>query len=379
MSRKFNFSAGPAGLPDEVVLELRESLPEYGDLGASIMEVSHRGAAFESVCDEARASLRRLLAIPDNYWILFVGGGASGQMSAVPMNLLADDERAAYIISGRWSALAAAEAARYRRIALLGDGWTQDSADANTSVGERWAVGGEAPYVDLPRIDAGAILSNTNYFHYTDNETVNGVEYSAPPVVAGAPLVTDMSSNLLTKEIRVGDYGLIYAGAQKNLGCAGVTVVIVRDDLPRAQSAAPAVWDYCRQAAAGSMLNTPPTWAIYVMRVYLRWLESRGGVAQAAAQAAQKSRCIYEVLDEGDFYSAPVVAGARSRINIPFFLPTDALTDAFLRESARRGFIGLKGHKAVGGIRASMYNALPLTAARELADFMRDFARRHRR
>ena len=351
----FNFNAGPAMLPPEVTAAAREELSR----APSIIEVSHRGAAFRAIHAEAVSLIRELLDAPAEYRILFLGGGATGQMAALPMNLLRGKKSAAFAITGLWSQKAAREAARYCRVAV--------AADTSPS------------FVGLP--DAWDIPADAAYLHFADNETVHGVEFPADfaaALDAPIPLAADMSSNIMTRPVDVARFGMIYAGAQKNLGPAGVTLVIVREDLiGDALPQTPSVWDYAAQSENESMLNTPPVFQIFMLLLVLRLLKRQGGVAAAAKRAAARAKTLYDYLDSAaDFYRAPVSPAARSRINAPFFLPDETLTARFVKEAENAGLIGLKGHRAVGGIRASMYNAMPPEGAARLVEFMRDFARR---
>lgn len=370
MSRAYNFSPGPAALPAAVLAEAQAEFCEYADWRASVMEVSHRSAGFMALYEQAQALLRELLQIPDDYAVLFLTGGATGQAAALPLNLTAADKHdkgggAAYLISGYWSQRAADEARRFCQVHIIGDSAAAD-------------------YKTLPAVEE--LPASAAYLHYADNETVHGVEFPAPLVLpslssspAPLPLAADMSSNIATRALNIGDYGVIYAGAQKNLGIAGVTVVIVKKSLlqrARKRGDIPRVWDYQQQWQADSMLNTPPTFQIYLLGRVLNWLKQQGGVAAMEKAHREKSALLYAALDAGDFY-IPYVrdAASRSRINIPFFLAEEKLTAAFLAGAQAAGLLGLKGHKALGGIRASLYNSMPLAGARALVDYMREFER----
>ena len=354
MSRAYNFSAGPAALPDAVLLEMQAELCEFRDWRTSVMEVSHRSEGFMQVQAEAEALLRELLGIGDDYAVLFLAGGARGQTAAVPLNLAAEGETAAYVVSGHWSRLAAEEGRRFCRVHIAGD-----SGDTN--------------YTTLPaQLD---IPPDAAYVHFAENETVHGVEYAAPPQVA-PPLVADVTSNIATRRIKISDYGLIYAGAQKNLGIAGVTVVVVRRDLPRPQPHTPLVWDYAAQARKNSMCNTPPTFAIYALGRVLAWMQRQGGIAQMEADSRARAEMLYGALDATEFYRTPVQdASCRSRVNVPFFLAEEGLTADFLAGAEARGLLGLAGHKALGGIRAALYNSMPLAGAAALVEYLREFER----
>ena len=356
MERLFNFNPGPCGLPDAVMARARDEFAVYRDEGASIMEISHRGAAFMEVYERACASLRELMNIGDDYAVLFLSGGATGQAAAVPMNLIADAaQTAAYLITGHWSRRAAVEAQKYCQVQIIAD----TAAHGHTAL----------PATLAPVEETAA------YFHYADNETIHGVEFAHPPTVA-APLVADMSSNILSRPININDYALIYAGAQKNIGPTGITVVIVKKSLINARAQTPMVWDYQKQMHADSMMNTPPTFPIYMAGLVLEWIRNEGGTEEMARRNAQKSQLLYDCIDESDFYRNDVAPACRSRMNVPFFLSDDALTEEFLDGARHNNMIGLKGHAVLGGCRASLYNAMPLQGVRQLTDYMRDFAKR---
>ena len=357
--RVFNFAAGPATLPVEVLEQAREELTDWQHSGASVMEVSHRGAAFMAVAREAEAALRRLLAVPDNYQVLFVQGGATGQFAAIPMNLARADSTVDYINTGAWSKKALGEAQRYAaRVNVAAD----EAASRYTTVPEPGAL----------RFSPGAA-----YLHYTPNETIGGVEFPYVPESA-APLVADMSSTLLSRPIEVARFGLIYAGAQKNLGPAGLTVVIVREDLTgHARPGTPSTWDYKAVAAEGSLLNTPPTFAWYVAGLVLKWLEQQGGLAAIGARNRAKAQLLYAAIDASGFYANPVAVHCRSWMNVPFMLADARLDADFIAAARAAGLINLEGHRSVGGMRASLYNAMPLEGVQALVACMREFERRH--
>lgn len=357
MERAYNFNPGPCGLPDEVMQRAREEFLCYRDEGASTMEISHRGAAFMDIYERAQSLVRELLDIGDDYAVLFLTGGATGQAAALAMNLLPDENpensRADYLITGHWSRRAAEEAKKYCRVRVVADT-------------------GDGGYTSLP--DEIKTNADSAYLHYADNETVHGVEFPAPPQ-SPTPLLADMSSNILSRRLNIGDYGLIYAGAQKNLGPTGVTIVVVRKSLIRPRPQTPVVWDYRLQAENDSMLNTPPTFQIYLAGLVLEWVKQEGGVAEMARRAEEKSRLLYDCINEG-FYRNDVSPDCRSRMNIPFFLPDDSLLEEFLAGARDNEMIGLRGHAVLGGCRASLYNAMPVEGARRLTDYMRDFAKR---
>ena len=331
----------------------QEELCDYQNTGASLIELSHRGSEFIAVHSRAEELLRQLLGIPADYAVLFLSGGATGQAAAIALNLAAENETAAYLISGHWSQRAALEGKKYCRAQVIAD-----SGGDYQTLPQQWQEPDKAAFL-----------------HYADNETVHGVEFAKPPA-ARAPLAADMSSNIASRIINIGDYGVVYAGAQKNLGAAGVCIVIVRKDLIRPRLDTPLIWDYNLQIASDSMANTPPSFQIYLVMLVLEWLKEQGGVAAMEKQSAEKSQMIYEVLDAG-FYRCHVGdKTARSRMNIPFFLPSGELTDEFLRGADDSGLLGLKGHAVLGGCRASLYNPTSLVATRALADYLTDFARR---
>jgi len=359
MARIFNFSAGPAVMPEEVLEQARDELLDWHGSGMSIMEMSHRGKEFISVADEAEADLRTLLAMPKNYKVLFMQGGAQAQFALVPMNLLGAKKTADYVDTGQWSSKALQEAKRYCEPAVVASSKDQ----RYTLIPERatWQLNPDAAYV-----------------HYASNETIGGVEFHWVPDTGDVPLVCDMSSDILSRPIDVSRFGVIYAGAQKNVGPAGLTLVIVRDDLlGRALPITPGVFDYKQQAEADSMLNTPATFGIYLAGLTFKWLMKQGGLAAIEKHNIAKAAVLYELLDETEFYRCPVRREDRSRMNIAFTLRDAKLDDAFLKEAKAQNLSELKGHRSVGGIRASIYNAMPIAGVRALVDFMRDFEKRH--
>jgi phosphoserine aminotransferase len=358
--RVFNFSAGPAMLPVEVLEQVRDELTDWHGSGSSIMEVSHRGKAFMAVASEAESLLRELLAIPAAYKVLFLQGGATGQFAAIPLNLARADSTVDYLNTGSWSKKALAEAQRLTgRVNFAAD----ESASRYTTVPDPAAL----------RLTAGAA-----YVHYTANETIGGVEFPYIPETAGVPLVTDVSSTILSRPLEVQRFGLLYAGAQKNIGPAGLTVVIVHESLiGHARPGTPAVWDYAGMAAEGSMLNTPPTFAWYVAGLVFAWLKRQGGLAAMGARNRAKAQLLYRTIDESGFYSNPVAPACRSWMNVPFTLARPQLDAAFLSEAQAQGLTALAGHRSVGGMRASLYNAMPLAGVEALVAFMKEFARRH--
>ena len=356
--RVYNFSAGPAALPLPVLEQARDELVEWQD-GSSVMEVSHRSRSFLEVAERAESDLRDLLAVPPNYRVLFMQGGATAQFAAVPMNLASAGAHAGYVNTGHWSGRAITEARRFVDVEIVAD----EAASGYMTVPETAAV--------KPR-------PGDAYLHYTPNETIGGVEFSYIPDTGDVPLVADMSSTILSRPLDVSRFGLIYAGAQKNIGPSGLTVVIVRDDLVRgSRTGTPTVFDYRAVADAGSMLNTPPTFAWYFAGLVFQWLKREGGVAEMGRRNRAKAEALYAAIDATSFYSNPVAKHCRSWMNVPFRLAQPELDKVFLGEAGAAGLAHLAGHRAAGGMRASLYNAMPIEGVRALVDFMRDFERRH--
>ncbi|ARU31968.1 phosphoserine transaminase [Sulfuriferula sp. AH1] len=357
MSEIFNFSAGPAVLPKPVLEQARDEMLDWHGSGMSVMEMSHRGKEFTGIAHQAEADLRELMSIPANYKVLFLQGGASSQFSMVPMNLLRGKTSVDYINTGIWSEKAIDEARRYANVNVAAS-----SADRNFSY---------APAQAEWRLDR-----NAAYVHYTPNETIGGVEFHWTPDTGEVPLVADMSSNILSKPIDVSRFGLIYAGAQKNIGPAGLTIVIVRDDLiGNALAATPTMYNYRTHAQHDSMYNTPPTYAMYIAGLVFALLKREGGLAAMEQRNIAKSDLLYDYLDASDFYGSSVARENRSRMNIPFTLRDPALDEAFLKGAQQRGLLQLKGHKLAGGMRASIYNAMPMAGVQALVEYMRDFVR----
>jgi phosphoserine aminotransferase len=357
--RVYNFSPGPAVLPEEVLTQAREEMLDWRGSGMSVMEMSHRGKEFMSIAEAAHADLRELLGIPANYKVLFLQGGASAQFAVVPMNLLLGKEKADYVHTGEWAKKAIGEARKFCSVSIAAS-----SEDKNFTY---------APKRATWRLDPAAA-----YVHYTGNETIGGVEFHWIPETGGVPLVCDLSSSLLSRPLDVSKFGVIYAGAQKNIGPAGLTIVIVRDDLiGHAAPGTPSTFDYKVQADNDSMYNTPPTYAVYVAGLVLKWLKATGGLAAMEKVNITKAGLLYDLLDSSAFYRSPVAREDRSRMNVPFTLSDPARDEAFLKQAAQHGLTQLKGHRSVGGMRASIYNAMPLAGVKALVEFMRDFERRH--
>ena len=357
MSRVYNFSAGPATLPAEVLEQAQAEMLEWNGSGMSVMEMSHRGKDYMSIAAKAEADLRQLMAIPDNYKVLFLQGGASSQFAMVPINLLNGKNSADYILTGQWSKKAVAEAKRYCDVNLIAD--TTDSKFT--------AVPDEASL----NFDADAA-----YVHYTPNETIVGVEFPYIPNTGDVPLVADMSSSILSRQIDVSKFGVIYAGAQKNIGPAGLTIVIVRDDLiGNANPAMPVMFDYKTFTDNDSMYNTPPTYSWYMAGLVFAWGLKQGGLSAIEAINQRKAEKLYQAIDDSAFYSNPVELNCRSWMNVPFILANAELDAAFLEQAAANGLVTLKGHRSVGGMRASIYNAMPEAGIDALISFMQEFER----
>jgi phosphoserine aminotransferase len=357
--RIYNFSPGPSALPVEVLQLVQQELFDWRNTGMSVMEISHRSKEFMEMAEQAESDLRNLLAIPLHYKILFLQGGARSQFAMVPMNLLRGKQTADYITTGIWSNFAAKEAKRYCEVNIVAS--SEDSGYTTIPAQSEWCLNSEAAY-----------------FHYVDNETINGVEFSMIPDIDSTPLVSDMSSNLLSRSFDITRFALIYAGAQKNIGIAGLTIVIVREDLlGNFLSFVPSMFDYKVQADNSSMYNTPPTFAWYLTSLIFQWLKNQGGVATIAQCNQRKAQKLYQFIDACDFYDNSVEPQYRSRMNVVFSLKDEQLNDLFLQQAKLVGLVNLKGHKLVGGMRASIYNALPETGVDVLINFMQGFARKY--
>jgi phosphoserine aminotransferase len=358
MARKYNFSAGPAMLPESVLKQAQEELLDWHGAGASIMEMSHRGKEFVSVHAEAEKDVRDLLGVPDNYKVLFLQGGASTQFATIPMNLLRGKTKADYIWTGSWGKKAISEAKKFCSVNV-----------AATSEGDKFTT--------IPPFESWLLSQDTAYVHYTPNETIEGVEFHWMPDVGEVPLVGDFSSTIFSRPIDVSRFGLIYAGAQKNIGPAGVTLVIVRDDLMGdVLPITPSVFDYAQQAKADSMLNTPPTYGIYLAGLVFKWMKAQGGLSAMGATNERKAKKLYAAIDGSSFYSNPVEKSSRSWMNVTFVLANAELDKEFLAGAEVAGLTTLKGHRSVGGMRASIYNAMPEAGVDALIDYMADFEKR---
>jgi phosphoserine aminotransferase len=359
MTRVFNFSAGPATLPESVLRQAAAEMLDWRGSGMSVMEMSHRGPEFISIHAKAEADLRTLLRIPANYKVLFLQGGAIAENAIVPMNLLRGRAGADYVHTGEWSKKSIKEAGKYCKVHVAASA----EADGFTSIPKResWQLDPKAAYV-----------------HICANETIGGVEYHFTPDVGDVPLVADMSSNILSRPVDVSRYGLIYGGAQKNIGPAGATIVIVRDDLiGQALPITPSAFDYQQQAENDSMFNTPSTYSIYIAGLVFEWILQQGGLDAIEAHNRRKAGLLYDYLDESRFFSNPVARDARSLMNVPFKLKDAALDGAFLKGAQARGMVQLKGHRSVGGMRASIYNAMPIEGVQALVAYMKEFEREH--
>ena len=364
MTRVFNFSAGPATLPEPVLLQAQAEMLDWNGVGASIVEISHRSADFITVAEAAEADLRELIGIPDDYAVLFLSGGATTQQALLALTFAAPGQVVDYVVTGHWGKTAIKQVSPYVNVNIAADGGPD--------------------FHDIPARDTWKLTPGAAYVHITANETIHGVEFrpsngDAAPDVGDVPLFADFSSSIASELIDVSKYGVIYAGAQKNLGPVGVAVVIIRRDLlERAGQPRADIFDYRSHAARDSMLNPPPTGNWYLAGLVFKWMLAEGGVAEFARRNAIKSKLVYDAIDASQgFYRNDVLPHVRSRMNIPYFLPDETLTARFVAESKAAGLLALKGHKAVGGLRASLYNALPVEGAQALVEFMRDFQRRN--
>jgi phosphoserine aminotransferase len=357
--RVFNFSPGPATLPLEVLQQAQTEMLDWQGTGMSVMEHSHRGKPFVAAAQAAEADLRELLNIPSNYKVLFLQGGATGMFSAIPMNLATADATVDYINTGAWSKKAIGEAKRFAKVNVAAD----ESA---------------SNYSTVPAQSALKLTPGAAYVHYTPNETIGGVEFDYIPETNGVPLVADFSSSILSRPIDVSKFGLIYAGAQKNIGPSGICVVIVREDLlGKARPGTPTVWDFKAMADDGSMLNTPPTFGWYFAGLVFKWLKKQGGLKAMEERNRTKAKKLYDFIEGSGFYKSPVAPNARSWMNVPFTLAKSDLDKTFCDEAKKAGLVNLEGHRSVGGMRASIYNAMPLEGVEALVKFMQDFQARN--
>jgi phosphoserine aminotransferase len=355
----YNFGAGPAKLPAEVMQQVKDELLDWNGTGISVIEMSHRSKEFIAITEEADADLREILGIPANYKILYIHGGATMMMSAVPLNLIANGETADYLVTGSWSKKAYKEATRLGNIHVAAD-----SASDN--------------YYSIPARDSWDLTSDAAYLYYTDNETITGVEFDDIPDVGDVPLVCDMTSNFLSRTFDVSRYGIVFASAQKNFGPAGIACVVIRDDLiGKAGDKTPFLLDFKIYADNDSMFNTPPSFNWYMAGLIYKWIKRQGGVDAMDKLAKQRSGKLYDYVDASDFYSNPIPTQYRSRMNVPFILKDEELNGTFLSEAKKNGLIELKGHRSVGGMRASIYNGMPIEGIDALISFMQDFEQKH--
>jgi phosphoserine aminotransferase len=359
MTRVFNFSAGPAALPEPVLRQAAEEMLDWHGSGMSVMEMSHRGKEFIAIHAEAESLLRKLLAVPANYKVLFMQGGAIGENAIVPMNMLRGKTGADYIDTGEWSKKSLKEAQKYCSVNVA-------------------ASAKDSGYTRIPPREGWKLDANAAYVHICSNETIGGVQYHWTPDVGNVPLIADMSSDILSRPVDVSKFGLIYGGAQKNIGPSGLTIVIVRDDLiGHALPACPSAFDYKLVADNDSMYNTPPTYAIYIAGLVMRWIDAQGGLASMEAHNRRKAGLLYDHLDTTSFYKCPVAREDRSLMNVPFKLRDESLDEAFLKGAQSRGMVQLKGHRSVGGMRASIYNAMPIDGVKALVAYMKEFEAQH--
>ncbi|MBE7036522.1 MAG: 3-phosphoserine/phosphohydroxythreonine transaminase [Ruminococcaceae bacterium] len=354
MGRVFNFSAGPSMLPEAVLKKAAAEMLDYNGCGMSVMEMSHRTPEYEAIINGAEALLRELMNIPENYKVLFLQGGASSQFAMIPLNLMKTG-KADYVITGQWSKKAAQEAEKYGTV-------------------NRVASSADKTFSYIPKLDPATFDPEADYFHITFNNTIYGTRYTELPDTGNVPIVADISSNALSEPIDVSKFGMLYAGAQKNMGPAGVTVVIIREDLiGNAKEGTPTMFDYQIHADNGSMYNTPPTYAIYILKMVLEWLKELGGIDAMHEINKKKAAILYEFLDSSKMFRGTVVKEDRSLMNVPFVTDSDELNAKFIKEAKAAGFVNLKGHRTVGGMRASIYNAMPVEGVEALVAFMKEF------
>ena len=353
--RVYNFSAGPSMLPLEVLEKAAKEMTEYGTSGQSVMEMSHRSKEYGSIIESAENLLRKVLSIPDNYEVLFLQGGASSQFAMIPLNLMTKNGKADYVITGQWAKKAYKEGCRYGECRAVAS-----SEDKTFSY--------------IPELDPADFDKDADYFHICYNNTIYGTKYYKLPETGNVPLVADMSSSILSEEIDVSKFGMIYAGAQKNMGPAGLTVVIIRKDLiSEPQDITPTMFKYSTHSENGSMFNTPPTYAIYILKLVLEWIEGLGGITVLEEQNNRKAKLLYDFLDQSAMFHPTVMGESRSLMNVPFVTGNDELDKKFIAECTKNGFVNIKGHRSVGGMRASIYNAMPYEGVEALVNFMKKF------
>ncbi|MDN7497698.1 3-phosphoserine/phosphohydroxythreonine transaminase [Burkholderia gladioli] len=356
--RVFNFSAGPAAMPEDVLRQAADEMLDWNGSGMSVMEMSHRGREFTSIHETALADLRELLAVPDNYRVLFLQGGGIAENAIVPMNLLGTRQNVDFVVTGSWSQKSFKEAQKYGTSHLAATGRTEDG------------------FTRVPAFSEWQMSADPAYVHLCTNETIDGVETFDIPDTGSVPLVADVSSHILSRPLDIRRYGALFGGAQKNIGMAGVTLVIVREDLlERALPICPSAFEWKTVAANNSMYNTPPTYAIYIAGLVFKWLKAQGGLEAIEARNVEKAALLYDAIDASSFYLNKVEKNARSRMNVPFFLADETRNEDFLAGAKARGLLQLKGHKSVGGMRASIYNAVPLAGVKALVEYMKDFER----
>ncbi|MBE7029835.1 MAG: 3-phosphoserine/phosphohydroxythreonine transaminase [Ruminococcaceae bacterium] len=356
MERVYNFSAGPSTLPVPVLEKAQKEMVCYGDAGMSVMEMSHRSGAYQAIIDECEALIRSLLGVGDNYKVMFLQGGASSQFAMVPLNLFSNSKKADYVLTGVWAKKAAKEASRYGEVNIVGS-----SEDGTFSY--------------IPKLDPATFSKDADYFHFTHNNTIYGTRFKEIPEVGNVPLVTDMSSSILSQKVDVNKFGIIYAGAQKNMGPAGVTLAIVREDLlGKALDVTPTMFNYATHAENGSMFNTPPCYSIYICKLVCEWLRDLGGISAIEEINIRKAAILYDFLDNSKMFRATVTnPDDRSMMNVPFVTDSDELNAKFIKEATAAGFVNLKGHRSVGGMRASIYNAMPVEGVEKLVELMKKF------
>lgn len=361
MNRVYNFSAGPSALPLEVLTEAQKDMVCHGTSGMSVMEMSHRSGSYQAIIDECEEDLRKLMSIPDNYKVLFLQGGASSQFAMVPLNLFNGSKKADTVLTGLWAKKFAKEAGRYGDVKIIAS-----SEDKTFSY--------------IPKLNKEDFRQDADFFHITYNNTIYGTKFPHLPDVGNVPLVADMSSSILSEKVDVSKFGIIYAGAQKNMGPAGLTVVIIREDLiGNAMDITPTMFNYAIHAENGSMFNTPPTYAIYICSLVLKWLKNLGGLDEMNKINKEKAEIIYSFLDESKMFRATVEnKGDRSLMNVPFVADSDEINAKFIKEASEKGFVNLKGHRSVGGMRASIYNAMPVDGVKKLVEFMQKFEKDNR-
>ena len=355
MSRVYNFSAGPSMLPVEVLEKAQKEMVEYGTAGMSVMEMSHRSKDYEEIINSCEALVRELMHVPDNYKVMFLQGGGSSQFAMIPMNLGNKNKKCDIVITGQWAKKAAQEAERYITVNKIAS-----SADKTFSY--------------IPKLDKSTFSKDADYFYICLNNTIYGTKFNELPDTGDVPLVADISSCIMSEELDVSKFGLLFAGAQKNLGPAGVTLVIVREDLiGNAMDITPTMFNYQIHMDNGSMYNTPPTYGIYVMKLVLEWIKEQGGVKAVQAVNEKKAKILYDFLDSSEMFKGTVVPEDRSLMNVPFVTDDDDLNAKFIKEAKEAGFVNLKGHRSVGGMRASIYNAMPVEGVEALVEFMKKF------